>query len=364
LPSARRSAMAVVVSIGVITTTALVPYFYLVSHRPATLDEQQTMLLTHAPDLLRAHEILGTAILVALVIGIRRGKIEKNDPLVIYAASLGLLPFVVFNQQILTGRMMQVFHYEIFVVNYSTLVGILILAAIFWKPVPRRLLRWVACLSLGWGFIVVALPARLVFVPLASVDDQSIPVLIRLKELSKQDGTVADLRVKGQTSNLVFSSSVSVTALLPTWTSQGTLLDTGGVDFGSVTREERKQFFYMHLYYSNADPETLRRALNGGEDNSTIGRYARSMMFGHERITPALSPDFKPIREDEVNQEVRAYEAYSNSFSRLEVIKRPITYAVVPADASFDFVSLDRWYERDAGERVGAQMLYRLKLRN
>jgi hypothetical protein len=37
---------------------------------------------------------------------------------------------------------------------------------------------------------------------------------------------------------------------------------------------------------------------------------------------------------------------------------------VVPTDGNFDFANLDRWYERDAGERVEAYTLYRLKLRN
>lgn len=259
---------------------------------------------------------------------------------------------------------MQPFHYEIFVVNYSTLVGLLIIVALFWRSVPRRLLTWVACLSLAWGIIVVALPARLVFVPLAAADDKSIPVLLRLKELSKQDGTLADLRAKGQSSNLVFSSSASVIALLPTWTSQGTLLDTGGVDFGSVTRAQRKEFFYMQLYYSNADTEALRKVLSDQPDNPIMDRYARSLIFGHERITPALSLHFKPIKEDEVDQEVRAYKAYADSFSREDALRRPISYAVVSADGSFDFTTLDRWYERDAGEHVGAHMLYRLKLRN
>ena len=363
-PSERGKAMEVVTTIGVITAGALVPYFYLLSHRPATLDEQQTMILTRTPDLLRAHEILGAAILFALVIGIRRGVIEKSDTRVIYTASLALLPFVVFNQQILTGRMMQAFHFEIFVVNYSTLIGLLIIVNLFWNPAPRRLLMWLAGLSVAWGILVVALPARIVFVPLSVANDKSIPVLLRLKELSKQDGTLADLKAKGQASTLVFSPSLSVITLLPTWTSQGTLLDAGGVDFGSVTRQERKQFFYMHLYYSNADTEALRRVLNGGEGNPTMDRYARSMIFGHERITPALSLHFKPIQEDEVDQEVRAYQTFANSFSRLEVMRRPIAYAVVPVDGNFDSANLDRWYERDAGEQVGSYTLYRLKLRN
>ena len=362
--SDRRKTLAVLTTIGGITALALVPYVYLLSLRPATLDEQQTLISTHLPDLLRAHEILGAGILVALIVGIRRGRIERTDPRLIHAASLMLLPFVVFNQQVLTGKMMQVFHYEVFVVSYSTLVGLLITLTLFWTPVPRRLLIWMAGLSLAWGVIVVALPARLVFVPLAIANDRNVPVLQRLKELSKQEGTLSDLQTSGQASTLVFSPRVALIALLPTWTSQGTLLDAGGVDFGSVTREERKQFFYMHLYYSKADTEVLRRVLNGWEDNPTMDRYARSMIFGHERITPALSLHFNPIQEDEVDQEVRAYQAYANSFSRAEVLKRPLAYAVVPADGNFDFANLDRWYDRDAGELVGAYKLYRLKLRD
>ncbi len=47
----------------------------------------------------------------------------------------------------------------------------------------------------------------------------------------------------------------------------------------------------------------------------------------------------------------------ANSLSREEVLKRPITYAVVAMDANFDFANLDRWYERDAGERIGSNLL-------
>jgi hypothetical protein len=46
-----------------------------------------------------------------------------------------------------------------------------------------------------------------------------------------------------------------------------------------------------------------------------------------------------------------------------QALKRPITCAVTPADGKFDFTNIDRWYERDAGERVGAYTLYHLKLR-
>jgi hypothetical protein len=120
----------------------------------------------------------------------------------------------------------------------------------------------------------------------------------------------------------------------------------------------------MHLYYSQADTEVLRKVLNGQEHNPAMDRYARSLIFGHERITPALSVHFKPITVDEVDQQVREYQAYADSFSLSETLKRPIAYAIVPADGNFNFANLDRWYQRDNGEKVGANILYRLKLRN
>src|SRR4029077_9071689 len=290
-----------------------------------------------------------------IVVGIRRRIIERSNPVLLYAASLALLPFIVFNQQVLTGKTMQAFHYEISVVNYSTLVGLLITLTLFWKPVPRRFLAWMAALSFAWGLIVVALPARLIFVPFAVKADKSVPVLRRLKELSKQDGTLADLQAKGQTSVLVFSPSIAVVSLLPTWTAQGTLLDVGGVDFGSVTREERKQFFYMHLYYSNVDLDAFRRVLNGAIDPTRDElSTARSLTFGHERTIEALTPEFKPVKTDEVEGKLQTYQAYANSFTSEEAAKRPLTYAVVPVGDSFKFANLDRWYERDSGETVGA----------
>jgi hypothetical protein len=363
-PFERRRTMALLTTIGAVAAVALVPYLYLLSDRGTTLDEQQTLISTHRPDLLRVHEILGAVILLVLVIGILRRRIVRAEPRLIYAASLAMLPFVVFNQQIVTGKTMQVFHFEIFAINYSTTVGLLIMVTLLWKPVPRRWLIWMAALSVSWGLIVVGLPARVAFVPLAVANDRSIPVLLRLKELSKEDGTIADLRSKGQASALVFSPSVELIRLLPTWTSQGTLLDIGGLDFGSVTKEERKRFLYTHLYYSNAQTETLRKVLNAMPDDTGLDIYARSVIFGHDRVTPALSLHFKPIQQNEVEQEVLTYQTYANSFSREEALKRPITYAVIPVEGNFDFTNLDRLYEHDAGERVGAYMLYRLKLRD
>jgi len=358
-----RKVLSVLITIGSITALALGPYLYLVSHRAATLDEQQSLISTHRPDLLRIPEILGALILIAIGVAVRRSKVELSDSRLIFTASLALLPFAVFNQQIITGWTMQPFHYEALILNYSTLVGVVTAVARFRKPVPRRLLIWIATLSIAWGIIEVGLPAKLTFVPLAANNDRMIPVLLRLNELSKVDGTFADLRTENKPSPIVFSPYIAVNSWLPTWTSQGTLLDIGGLDLGHVSPAERKEFLYLHLYYAKVDGSALRKPFDGTSRDVGL-KYARSAIFGHERVVPGMNLHFEPIKEDEIEAAIRDYQTYVGSFSRAQARKRPLAYAVLLAEDKFDFTNLDRWYERDTGERVGDYVLYRLRLRD
>ena len=355
-----RRVLSMLVTIGAITALALGPYLYLLSHRAANIDEQQSLIPTHRPDLLRIPEILGALILIAIGMAVRRKKIELNNSHLIFAASLALIPFAVFNQQIITGWTMQPYHYETFILNYAVLVGVVIAVALLRKPVPRRLLLAVAAISVVWGMIEVGLPARLTFVPLAINNERMIPVLLRLNELSKADGTFADSPNKP--SPLVFSPYIAVNSWLPTWTSQGTLLDIGGLDLGHVSPAERKEFLYMHLYYSKVDGSALRKPFEGSARDVGL-KYARAAIFGHERIIPGLNLHFEPIKDEEIEQAIREYQTYVDSFSREEALKRPLAYAVLLAEDNFDFTNLDRWYERDTGERVGDYVLYRLRLR-
>jgi len=358
-----RRVLSVVATIGAIAAIALGPYLYLVSHRAANIDEQQSLISTHRPDLLRIPEILGALLLIAIGLAVRRKKIEFNNPRVIFITSLALLPFVVFNQQIITGWIMQPYHYETFLLNYSVLVGAVIAFALFRKPVPQRLLVLVATLSVVWGAIEVGLPARLTFVPSAINNERMIPVLLRLNELSIVDGTFADLGTGNTPSPLVFSPYIAVNSWLPTWTSQGTLLDIGGLDLGHVSPAERKEFLYMHLYYSKVDGSALRTPFEGTARDIGL-KYARTAIFGHERVIPGMNLHFEPIKQEEIEQAIRDYQTYVDSFSREQALKRPLAYAVLLAEDQFDFTNLDRWYERDSGERVGDYVLYRLRLRD
>ena len=356
----RRRALELFIITATVATFALIPYAYLVSHRAASLDEAQTMALTHRPDPFRAPEIIAALILVALVMGVRRAKVKRSDPRAIFAASFALLPLLLFNQQVVTGKSMQPYHFESFAANYAVLVGLVIVTALLYQPIKRRSLLWIAVLCFLWGALEVSMPV------LANyrgnvVADQMVPVLLRLKELSKQDGTLSSLRDQGRASTLVFSPQRDVMGLLPTWTSQGTLLGMGALDFGSGSQNERKELLYMWLYYSAVDPARLREILNGESADMFLSHYARIAIFGHERVVPMLSFKFKPIQPEEIEQEVGAYQAYADAFSHQKVLLHALTYVVTKGES--DLSHVDLWYERDAGERIGDYNLYRLKLR-
>lgn len=356
----RRRTLEVLAILWGLALFALVPYLYLLTHRAGTLDETQTLISTHWPDVFRIPEIIGALVLVLLAGGVLRGKLKTNSQATILTASLALLPFILFNQQVMTGRSIQPFHFENFIANYAVLVSLVIAVTLFKRPLPSRAFLWIAVFCFLWGGMEVALPAR----ARAGADfanDEMVPVLLRLKALSLQDGTFSDLRSKGKTPTLVFSPQIEVLRFLPTWTAQGVMVGLGGLDFGSATQKDQKVFTY--LYFSGVNQTKFRDLLHDRTNNLFLNYYTRSAVFGHERALPNLSLHPSSIQDAEIEEQVRLYETYVTSFSREEALKRPITYVVVLRDSTFDFSRIDLWYERDAGELVGAYDLYRLRLR-
>jgi hypothetical protein len=335
---------------------ALIPYGYLLSHRSGSLDELQTLISTHRPDLFRIPEIIGAFVVLMLIVSYRRGRLKINDPRALFAGSLALTPVIVFNQQVLTGKSMQPFHFESFVVNYVALISLVILLTLLWRPFPSRVLSWVVAVCLLLGLIEVGLVAG-GFHRTDVVKDQMIPAARRLKELAQQNPTSAR-------SALVFSPQMEFMQILPTWAPQGTLLAMGAIDFGSASHQERKEFLYTHLYYSGVTADGLREILKGINNQLQMSYYVKYVIFGHERVRPLFTSDFQPITQDEIEKELSAYAIFADSFSREQALKHPITYSVTLTDLNFDFSHIDRWYERDSGERVGDSTLYRLNLRD
>lgn len=356
-----RVAVAVSVPLGV----ALAVYAYLLSKVPAAAEKAQVLIYTRAIDLFRVPEIVGAVILVVLVVGVRRGRFLLNDPRVIFTASFGLLPFLVFNQQVVTGRSIQPFHWEVLIVNYVVLVGLVMLLKLFNVAIRTRTAFLIVVLCVSWAAVEVGVPS-----PIRSRNDvkldQMVPVLRHLNELSNTDGTRQELRERGETSVVVFSTEYGISRLLPTWAPQALLIGTGTASFQALPEAERKEWIYLHLYYSGKDEDFLRQLLNDRIDDPYLTYFVQSTVFGPERILLFLGQHTAPVSQPEIEAQVAEYATFVRSFSRSNALKRPMTYVITHAPdnfASFDFSRVDQWYERDAGERVGDYVLYRVRLR-
>jgi hypothetical protein len=337
-------------------------YWYLLSNVPTTIDEAQVLTRTHKPDLLRIPEIIGLALFVIFLIRTRSDKILRIEPRSIMTASFAIVPVIVFNQQVVTGRSIQPYHYEVFILNYCILVSAVILFQLLRPTYSRRLLTLTAVLTILWGVIEV----NQQFLLRSTFDvsnDQMIPVFQRIRELANTDGTWDGLRNSGKAAALVFSPQYGVSRLLPTWAPQGSLLSPGSAPFQSLSQGIRKEWLYTHLYYCGVTKDNLRDLLELRTSDLPLAYYAKSTIFGNERAHLALSEESRPVQQYEIEQEINEYDSFISSFSLQQALKRPVTYAVISTKESFNFSRLDQFYTHDAGESIGEYRLYRLKLR-
>src|SRR5215212_9168744 len=358
----RRSAARVFI-IAIIPALIASPFYLaLLSHLPHAFNKAQAPVFTHRPDLLRIPELLGVSVLIALFVGVRQHKISRVDPRVIFTASLALLPVAVLNQQVITGYTVQPYHYEVLILSYTVLVALVMAVKLLNPPLGRHAVLSIVGASLLWAVIEINGPFQARYKYYAA-NDEIVPVLERLNKQASRDGTWESLRERGQ-APLVFSPLYQVSALLPTWAPQGTLLATAGAAFQSLSETDAKERLYSHFYYCRRDGKYLRGLLTDTANDPLLSDFAKSTIFGPERVLPFIAVNFQPIRPEEIEESIRAYNAFANSFSRDMATKRPLAYAISPVDSSFDFSNIDLWYERDAGERVGAYILYHLKLRS
>lgn len=336
-------------------------YLYLLSQRSSGMDKTTLLTFTHWPDLIRAPEIIAFVVLALLIARVWRDKTLLKAPQPIFALSFVLLPFLVFNQQVVSGTSLQPFHYEIFIANYVVLAGLVLVVRLVKPVVPRRTALLIVALCLLWATIEINLPFG-AFYEFHVNTDEMVPVLLRLKDAAKSDGTYESLQTTGRTPGLVYTSAFGVSELLPTWAPQGTLLAPGSIFFQSLPETDRSERLYTHFYYSGKSKEYLRELLNERTDLFLAWR-TKILLFGTERVSQVVGSRYQPVRQDEIEREVETYSHFVDSFSREQAAKHPLTYAITPADTDFDFSYLDRWYERDSGERAGAYTLYRLKVR-
>src|SRR2546421_5598546 len=111
----------------------MLPYLWLVSKRAPTQDAANLLVHTHAPDFLRVPEFAGLCLLMVVIILNRFGLFSFRNRAALLAVSFFILPFPLFNQQILSGLSLQPSHYEIYVTNYGLLLGFVLMSGVLFQ---------------------------------------------------------------------------------------------------------------------------------------------------------------------------------------------------------------------------------------
>ncbi len=333
---------------------ALLPYAYLLSKRSDTMDHVQLLVHTRAPDLFRVPEYIAFAVLLFLIAGIVTKRIGMTDRSTLFALSLALVPFAVFNQQLITGRSLQPIHYQVFIGNYVSLAALMATIGILWKktfkrgnPAAKAACTLIAIVAICWGFVECHYTVRVL--DEANIErDTGLPVAKRLEELANGD------QDPHRTTVLAFDMIQSDD--LPTVAPQNVLWARHQHVFAGLSWEESKERYYQYLHYSNIDDRVLDYLLK----NDFVSQIA---LFGWGRHTDRLSSDSKPLTYGEVSNEVAKYAAYRARFGRQQASNPLLSYIVVNNEAESDLSVLDKWYERYEPEPVGKYTIYRVRLR-
>ncbi|MCA1614383.1 MAG: hypothetical protein LC800_09660, partial [Acidobacteria bacterium] len=367
---ARSRALKTLAALAALSAVTLAPYFVLLARRAPALDTSQGLVFTRAPDLLQVSELAGLATLAALYVCARRGRLSLGDPPALLAASFALLPFVVFNQQLLTGCALQPLHYELFVTNYCwSLAALLTLrlarrggktddahdrsspdaraaragSAAAFSP---RALAFIAAAAFAVGAFESVAATRLTARRNLLLDGAR-PPLLRLAEIARAD--------PGAARATVFYEDFRQADLAPTVAPQPTLWALHTFSFNGVTREEERERLYQQLYFSGFGEADFLRLL----ERRT---FLLSAVFGWTRALEGWDAHLAPVSRDEMLAETRAYSDYAATFTRARAELLPLGFIVVPAAGrAQSLANLDRFYERDAGERAGDYVVHRVK---
>lgn len=340
--------------VGAGCVVSLIPYAYLLSKRTDTMDHVQLLVRTHAPDFFRFPEYVSFVVLILLIAGLASKIIGLKDRSTLFVLALALVPFVIFNQQVLTGRSLQPIHYQVFIGNYVAALALFAVIGILLKnklgkggAVPKAMCAVLFAAAAFWGFVECHYTVRVL--DEANIErDQTLAVANRLSELAKNE---ADPHRKTVLSfNGIFADD------MPTVAPQNILWARHQHVFAGLSWEESKERYFQQLYYQNIDELGLDYLLK----KDFVSQIA---LFGWGRHTDRLSADSKPLTYGEIAVEVAKFKTYRENFSKTQASNPAISYVVVPNDNNFDLSNVEEWYELDEGEVIGGHTLYRSKLR-
>jgi len=247
-------------------------------------------------------------------------------------------------------------HYAQFVVTYTTLIALglamvlLRSGSVGNRPLHGLLLLAISLLSYGWGMGETLIAARR-FAYANSSRDEALPVSLRLRELAKPPRSDQENPVE-----VIFVPSAGRSNNLPTIAPQAVLWAPHMFVFSGVSLAENKERFFQFLYYSGVPAQDFARYYETQE-------FMAYAVFGWERANQTLTVNFTPITAEEIANEGKNYSDYVANFDSVHAARPTLAYLLFDPDRPIDLSNLERWYQRDQGERVGRFVIYRLTLR-
>lgn len=332
----RRAAVRCMLTVASVSVAALVPYLYLLSQRAHTIDEDQALTFSRAPDVFRFTEIISLVVILVLMLHMRRRRIDWRAPSVLFVTACAVTPFVVFNQQVITGISLQAFHYEQFIINYVVLLSIVgMYHLIFWHLKIRPIV-W-AAFAVGVGLVTA----------LKDVHDNSALNIRR----DRAKLIFEQLENSDSYGWVVFDNSLLATSAL-TDSRVPQLWSPNMHIYGGIDDAERVERYYQYLYLLGVTPETFAHDLQ----NSA---YVRVAVFGLQRVNSGLTQKFVPISDAEIRAQIESYTSYVNNFSQQQTSRWPLAYVITIGD--HDFTNLDRWYRRTPVEKHEECVVYEVR---
>jgi hypothetical protein len=303
------------------------------------MDQEQLLEFRRIPDLLRAPELYGALILCYIIYHIRKGTKPYSDPQLLFTASFLLAPFVVFNQQILTGRSLQPFQYEEFATNYWIVLAAFLAIGILRECISKRIMVYLAVSAIGFAIMLTIATARNMAhwnIPF----DQVRPVALSLNEKTFP--------------GVVFATDSALTHSIPAITNKPVLWARYRYTFSGTNSKDQKTRYFQQLYYAGVEEKDFFEML--GDDFT-----ARWEVFGAERANPVLSASYRPITEADIENATKEYSDFVRSFDSALAESPLLSYAIVSPKDKLE--RLDRWYELSDGEQLGGFIIYRLELK-
>jgi len=257
---------------------------------------------------------------------------------VLFVMACAVTPFVLFNQQVITRRSLQAFHYEQFIINYLVLLSIVVMYHLLWSHLKIRPIVW-AAFAIGIGLVtaVKEVPDNL---ELNVRRDQAKLVFEHLEASNTHGWVMFD-------NSLLAASALTDSTVPQLWSPNMHF-------YGGIDATERVERYYEYLYLLGVEPQTFAQNL---QDNT----QTRVAVFGLQRVNERLSQRPVPISEAEIRAQVDSYTSYVNNFSAAQASRWPLVYVITITD--HDFTNLDRWYTRTEVERGGECVVYRVRLK-